>query len=522
MGNPRVRGLVIFGGMLVVAIFFCILPVFSWMPGSGSAVALPVITVPGEVVHYNWLFGVNLTNTMIGAFVTTIFLALMVGILWRVSKGWTQKVPGRLQGLFEVMVQTFYNFCYNIGGERLRTTVLLWPLVATIFFFLLAANYIKLLPGVETVGTMHCTYAGFNGYAMLPGWTDGSYRLWVDEIFDAGTTQTEETEHICNDYFKDWRKVYSSFPVETVAEIEAQQADFEAILFELEGQDIDSLSEEEQEEYERAEVYNRFAEERIESVETAEELESQIAAINAQIEDLEAHGDEDHGDDEEADAEEDVADAEGEDVLVAAEEVSVEDQLADLEEERATLEEAVDLAQTQIQYPEASVALSADALEAGAVPYLFHITPFVRGAATDLSLAFMLAILSIIVVQIYGVRALGPAYFEKFFNLSALGNLGKNPMGAVDFIAGLFEIISEIGKIVSLAFRLFGNLFAGGVALMAVTFLVALLAPMVIFGLELIIGAVQALVFAVLTLVFSVQAMESHHGDDHEHDAEHH
>ena len=54
---------------------------------------------------------------------------------------------------------------------------------------------------------------------------------------------------------------------------------------------------------------------------------------------------------------------------------------------------------------------------------------------------------------------------------------------------------------------------------MAVSFLVALIIPGVIYGLEVIIGTVQALVFALLTVVFSVQAMEAHHGDDHdEHD----
>jgi F-type H+-transporting ATPase subunit a len=116
--------------------------------------------------------------------------------------------------------------------------------------------------------------------------------------------------------------------------------------------------------------------------------------------------------------------------------------------------------------------------------------------------------------------AQGLPYFEKFINVSALGNIGKKPMGAIDFLVGLIEIISEIGKIVSLAFRLFGNLFAGGVALMAISFLVALIVPVVIYGLEVIIGTVQALVFAVLTLVFSVQAMESHHGE-HEHHEEH-
>ncbi|HLV34519.1 MAG TPA: F0F1 ATP synthase subunit A, partial [Spirillospora sp.] len=196
---------------------------------------------------------------------------------------------------------------------------------------------------------------------------------------------------------------------------------------------------------------------------------------------------------------------------------------AALEAEIARTEAELQYARTQLQYPTATLTLSNEALEAGAAPFIFHVTPYVRGMSTDLSLTFMLAILAIVAVQIYGVWALGPAYFEKFVNISALGNLGKKPMGAIDFIVGLIEIISEIGKIVSLAFRLFGNLFAGGVALIALTFLVALFVPMVMYGLEIIIGTVQALVFAVLTLVFAVQAMEAHHGDEEhaEHAEEH-
>jgi F-type H+-transporting ATPase subunit a len=177
---------------------------------------------------------------------------------------------------------------------------------------------------------------------------------------------------------------------------------------------------------------------------------------------------------------------------------------------------------SNVRFPGATLPLDETQLDKGAVPYIFHVTPFFRGPATDLSLTIALAIMAMLLVQVYGVLGQGLPYFEKFINVSALGNLNKKPMGAIDFIVGIIEIISEIGKIVSLAFRLFGNLFAGGVALMAISFLVAMLVPGLIYGLEIIIGAVQALVFAVLTLVFSVQAMEAHHGDDAEHGHEAH
>jgi F-type H+-transporting ATPase subunit a len=121
----------------------------------------------------------------------------------------------------------------------------------------------------------------------------------------------------------------------------------------------------------------------------------------------------------------------------------------------------------------------------------------------------------VVAVQFFGIWKQKGAYLEKFVNLSAIGNAGKNPIGGVNFVVGLFEIVSEIGKIVSLAFRLFGNMFAGGILLIVMTFLVGMLLPAVFIGLEVIITTVQALVFALLTLIFASQAMEGHHGDDH-------
>jgi F-type H+-transporting ATPase subunit a len=87
----------------------------------------------------------------------------------------------------------------------------------------------------------------------------------------------------------------------------------------------------------------------------------------------------------------------------------------------------------------------------------------------------------------------------------------------MDFGVGLFEIVSEISKVISLSFRLFGNIFAGQLLLFILTFLVATLLPVAIYGLEFAVGMIQALVFGMLTLVFSAQAMVSHAHDEEEH-----
>jgi F0F1-type ATP synthase membrane subunit a len=545
VANPRARGCVILLAFLAFAVVCAMLP-FVIMPSTGTGVALPVIEVPGEVVAPRAFFGMNLTNTLIGTLLTTLLVLLIVLILWRSSNGWTREVPGRAQAFFETLAQGLYNFSYGIGGERLKRAPLLWPLVATIFLYLLAANYMKLLPGVETVGTMHCAYEGQSGYPMVQGWTSNSYRLWVDAPLSAGTTQTYETYNICNEFWRGYgRYWFEGFPVETPQEIDSNTAVNGQRVAGFEGQA--DLTAEQQRELHRAEYYVQFAPTRLETAQRYQELQAQVDEAAALVAELEGATVEEVR--EEAPIEspaledqilpqpvDEVTTPDQLDEQAEAAEETVQQQLTtyttaeELESARQTARslldtrvEALNLARTQLVYPGAVLPFTEQQIESGAKPFIFHITPFVRGPATDLSFTFALAIIAIVAVQIYGVRTLGPSYFEKFINVSAIGNIGKRPMGVIDFIVGLIEIISEIGKIVSLSFRLFGNLFAGGVTLMAITFLLALFLPGIIFGLELVIGFVQALVFAVLTLVFSVQAMESHHGDDHgHHDDEHH
>lgn len=514
--NTRQRGFIALGVILFVAIVFCGLIPFVWMPSMGIGVALPVITVPGEVVQSDFLPGWNLTNSFIGTILTGLLMLLIAGILWMMTKGWTREVPSRLQSMFEILIGGFRSFLQGIAGDKLRTTPLLWPIVATIFFFLLTANYMKLLPGVETVGKMHCTHVGFKGYPMIQVNANG-YQLWVDSPLNAGDNQTAETEEACHHYFEgEWSR-YNFDDAETI-----EHALEEAELKVAEAQNAHTAAEEELATFvatlPEGEASNEADEEKL------HELEEKVVKA------LEEH----HKAEREVERQEIRLTASGQIFAIDAQLKTIEEEIANLEADSEEVKELKaqqdelkqqrDFHNTQMYYPTATLTFTQSQLDNSAkpAPFLFHITPFVRGPATDLSLTFMLAIFSMVLVQVYGVWALGPAYFEKFVNITALGNLGKRPLGAIDFVVGLIEIISEIGKIVSLAFRLFGNLFAGGVALMAVTFLVAVLVPGVIYGLELIIGGVQALVFAVLTVVFSVQAQESHHHDDeHDHAEEH-
>lgn len=135
--------------------------------------------------------------------------------------------------------------------------------------------------------------------------------------------------------------------------------------------------------------------------------------------------------------------------------------------------------------------------------------PFFRAAFSDLNNTLALAICAFLVIEFWGFQSLGFGYLGKFFV-----NPLKNPI--LTFV-GLLELLSEFIRIISFAFRLFGNIFAGGVLLLILTFLVPFLAPLGIYGLELFVGLIQAVVFGMLVLVFAVGAVE-HHGDDEHHE----
>ena len=119
--------------------------------------------------------------------------------------------------------------------------------------------------------------------------------------------------------------------------------------------------------------------------------------------------------------------------------------------------------------------------------------------------------------QIFGVRSLGMGYFKKFLNV---GGLFKRPIfGVIDFAVGILEMISEISKILSFSFRLFGNIFAGSVLLFVIGTLVPVFAQSGFLMLEFFVGLIQAVVFGMLTMVFMAQATAGHgdHGDEHAH-----
>lgn len=145
--------------------------------------------------------------------------------------------------------------------------------------------------------------------------------------------------------------------------------------------------------------------------------------------------------------------------------------------------------------------------------------PLFRGGTADLNTTLALALFSVVAANIFGIIVVGVwSYFNKFINVKAFLEIPKKVkheptialINPIHFFVGLIEIVSEIAKIASLSFRLFGNIFAGEVLLAAMAALFAWGVPLPFIFLEIIVGLIQALIFAVLTVVYFTTASAEH------------
>jgi F-type H+-transporting ATPase subunit a len=140
-----------------------------------------------------------------------------------------------------------------------------------------------------------------------------------------------------------------------------------------------------------------------------------------------------------------------------------------------------------------------------------HLTPIFRNATSELNVTLALALISLAATHIMAIRAVGIGeYLSRYFSI--------NP---ILLFVGILEIVSEFTKIISLSFRLFGNIYAGEVVLHTISSLFAFLLPIPFMMLEIIVGLVQALVFAMLTMVFMSVLMTPHHAEEHAKEVSH-
>lgn len=165
---------------------------------------------------------------------------------------------------------------------------------------------------------------------------------------------------------------------------------------------------------------------------------------------------------------------------------------------------------TEIKYGTPEVVLESEGLETNAEVAKEGekepaFTPLFRAATADLNMTIALAIVSIIAMQYFGFKTLGMHYSGRFVSF-------KDP---ITFAVGLLEIMSDLSKVLSFAFRLFGNIFAGEVLLAVIAFIMPFIVPLPFLAMELFVGIIQALVFSMLSAAFFSMAVSHEGGSEH-------
>lgn len=131
-----------------------------------------------------------------------------------------------------------------------------------------------------------------------------------------------------------------------------------------------------------------------------------------------------------------------------------------------------------------------------------HLVPWLYPGSTDLNITIGLTLVAFFTIELAGVLGIGIwKYAGKFLNF-------RSPLG---FVIGLIELISELARLISFSFRLFGNIFAGKTLLLVTMFFVPYILPVPIYAYEVFVGIIQAAVFAILTLFFIKLALEEPH-----------
>lgn len=449
---------------------------------------IPVIQLPGERYPAGYdlpLLGIRMTNTLAGGILAWIILILLVVyIARRRPKSSAEVPPGGFYNMFEALFEGLMGFVGNIaGGQHFR---LIFNVFMTIFLIVLASNWLELVPGVDTIGFIEphvkeeynadtgevevVTTDGYEIYPSVVGYAVNGQCSWISPADEAAADETAQMN--------------AQAAAQTVRDRQVIDAAY-ARYHTAHGDGHDETDETAGEES-TADDHADTADDHAADEPVADDGEAMAARddiLAAREAEKQARRDSgcysgvgpvpwlDDGDDHSGDGDEAHADEEHHGVPLHPHPASEEAKL---------------------------------------VPWV--VLPFIRVPSTDLNMTLALALIAFVMIQYIGFKALGISYLGKFF---AFGTLLKSPLGAIDVVVGLLELIGDFAKILSFSFRLLGNIFAGSILLFVMSFLIPIL-PWPFFILEFFVGVIQALVFALLTAIFmSLATVGHHHDEDH-------
>lgn len=138
----------------------------------------------------------------------------------------------------------------------------------------------------------------------------------------------------------------------------------------------------------------------------------------------------------------------------------------------------------------------------------------------DINTTMGLALALVIFINLVSVKEWGIfSYLGKFFQFKQVYQGFKKGFGAgmtaiIEFFVGLLDIIGEIAKVISLALRLFGNMYAGNVLMIVLFGFLAYIIPALWLTMNLFVGILQAMVFAALTASYYMLAVKPSESDE--------
>jgi F0F1-type ATP synthase membrane subunit a len=465
---------------------------------------IPVILLPGEKYPAGFdlpLLG-RITNTIMGSIVVWILLVLLaVYIARRRPKSGAEVPPGGFYNLFEALFEGLMGFVGNIAsGPHFR---LIFNMFMTIFLVVILSNWQAVIPGVDSVGFIephvkqeynaekdefkYKTTDGFEIYPSVVGYAVNGQCDWVSAADEAASDQAALSS-----------AESAALVVEADLVVQNALERFEAEHGGDHGDEGDDHSDEGDDHAEEGDDHSDEGDDHSDEEDHADDAmgyspeaqEAYDAVLAARVAHKQARFDRGCYTDSDVAA---VPWAGGDDHSDDS------DDHADDEHEEVHFE------------PHPSPSSEAAKL----VPWV--VLPFVRVPSTDLNMTLSISLIVFVMIQYVGFKALGIGYLTKFF---AFSTLFKSPLGAIDVIVGLLELIGDFAKILSFSFRLLGAMFAGAILLFVMSFLVPIM-PWVFFLLEFGVGALQAFVFGLLTVIFMQLATVSHHHDDEEHSEAH-
>ncbi|MFZ2359189.1 MAG: F0F1 ATP synthase subunit A [Anaerolineae bacterium] len=144
----------------------------------GSAVVLkvplPAIILPAEAIFHLGPF--TITNTIIATILVDIILVVLAILATRKMKD----VPSGLQNGLEWFVETFHNLNEDIAGKKMVSK--LFPIFMTILMFILAANWMGLIPGVDSIGKLEPLETAYKIGGVTTGYKTVNWPLGIRSL----------------------------------------------------------------------------------------------------------------------------------------------------------------------------------------------------------------------------------------------------------------------------------------------------------------------------------------------------